>query len=432
MTIYRSHELDRFYRDYGLRMPSDVVRYDEMLVSQKESKTQPMLSRLFNAANISVLYGRPNIGKTPLQVSLAYALASGSNLDGIHTMCAEPQSCLVVSGEMSGGQWGKYLEWNKRIFPAKGTSAFVEIANYPYHLDTEEGQKHFENLVLRTNANHPGKKAVSVIVFDNLKSLTASGDNASGWKPFFCFLDSLRRKHGWTIIVIHHTNKGKDEASFGTSDIDAKVDNKIYIGRDFRKACAKFHGIEQWLPPENDRKEQGAFSAFVAGKVNEMLDGKYADSVWFYLALEKGRDFRLSDQLPVFMRLLPEDNPPHWDAIDILPHASPWSYRSFREAQKPLLPSSIGNQEPTSEEAAGKTDAPAEPTEDAIVRRPNYHELLASRDRELVIRWLRKAHAEGHTTREKMAEWLGCKRHDIDNLMSNDHYEHITKEDLKG
>ena len=63
-------------------------------------------------------------------------------------------------------------------------------------------------------------------------------------------------------------------------------------------------------------------------------------------------------------------------------------------------------------------------------RKPTYKELLKSRDRELVLKWLRKAYAEGYTTRPQMAEWLGCKKSDIDHLMSNGYYEHITMDDL--
>lgn len=428
MTIYLHHERDRFYRDYGFRAPSDIPQYDKMLVTPGGLTAQPIcvFSRLFNIGNISVLYGRANCGKTPLQYSMAWALASGCGLDGIHANGVESQSCLIVSGELNDSQWAKFDGWNKRIFPKRDSSAFVQIVNYQWKLDDENGQRYFEDLVRRANSNHPYQKPVSVVVFDNIKTLTTSGDTAAKWGKFFDFLNKLRDKHGWTIIVIHHTHKGKDDDSFGTYDIDIKVDNKIYLGRDFEKACNKVDGIERWLPNESDKHTIKDYFTFVREKTNEMLSGKYADSIWFYLALEKGRDFRASEKLPVFMRMLPEDEYPKWEAIDILSDESSWSYKGFKVAQQAIAKDDAAS-DASSYDAAGEvidTDVLAEET------KPTYERLLKSRDRELVLKWLRNAYAEGYTTRPQMAEWLGCQKHDIDNLMSNCYYKNITKNDL--
>ena len=427
MTLYLSHQLDLFYRDYGFQRPPSIPAFWEMLASPSSQNTvQPMMSRLFNAGNISVLYGRTGSGKTPLVSSLTHALATGCALDGIHTLSGAPQSCLLVSGEMSDAQRTKVENWSKRIFPTDNSTAFVDLASYPYKLDTEEGQRYFETLVQRANEQHPWQSPVSVIIFDNLKTLTAAGDTASKWNVFFDFLDRLRKTHGWTIIVIHHTHKGKDDDSFGTYNLDIKVDNKIYIGRDFEKICRKVDGIEQWLPPENDKDATRDYLNFIRDKTHEMLSGKYADSIWFYLALEKGRDFRSSEKLPVFMRMLPEDEKPQWEAIDILPDGSPWSYQSFQNAPK--------TQKERVEEKVD-SDAATSGTPDAgdsqADRKPTYEELRKSRDREQVLKWLRKAYAEGYKTRPRMAEWLGCNKAAIDNLMANDYYEHITEVDLK-
>lgn len=422
MTIYKPYEMDRFYHDYGFRIPANVPQFTQMLTQPcLQDRIQPMIARLFNAGSISVIYGRAGCGKTPLHFSLAHALAVGCDIDKIHKAAARPQSCLVVSGEMSAAQWDKMRKWNERIFPPP-SAAFVQVANYDRKLDTEDGQRFFEDLVRRANAQHPRQSPVGVLIFDNIKTLTTGGDNATKWGMFFDFLNTLRQRHGWTIIVIHHTHKGKDDGSFGTYDIDIKVDNKIYIGRDFEKACDKVDGIERWLPPENNKDAFSEYSTFVRERTNEMLGGKYADSIWFYLALEKGRDFRPSEKLPVFMRMLPEDEKPQWEVVDILPDDSPWSYRSFQNA-------------PREQKERMESDAATSGIPDAVEsqeeKKPTYRELLKFRDRGLVLKWLRKAYAEGHETRQQMAEWLGCNRAALDNLMANDYYDHITEADLK-
>lgn len=427
MTIYKSYEMDRFYRDYNMRMPMNILQYDKMLVCPATLNIQPLVSRFFKAGNITVMYGRANCGKTPLHFSLATALSTGCNLDNVHTVCSEPQSCLIVSGEMNDAQWAKIMGWNKKTYSMKNGTAFVEIANYRWKLDTTEGQQHFEDLVRRVNADHKWQRPVSVLIFDSIKTLTSAGDSSSKWNVFFSFLNKLREQHGWTIIVIHHTHKGKDDDSFGTYDIDVKVDNKIYIGKDFAKACNKLEGIERWLPPEDDKQATKDYFAFVKGKTDEMLRGRYADSIWFYLTLEKGRDFRASEKLPVLMRMLPEDEHPRWDVVDILPDESDWSFRTFS-----TLPKEASNSLEDKAEMSNCPNANADSDADSEEKKPTYEELLKSRNRELVQKWLRKGYAEGHTTRQKLAEWLGCKKTAIDNLMNNKHYDSIKEEDLKG
>ena len=423
MTIYRAYEMDRFYSNYGLSVPSNVPQYDNLIVRPAEAVVKPIFSRLFNVGNISVIYGRAGCGKTPLQMSICYALAARSSLDEMHTLGSESQSCLVVSGEMSGNQMGKIMGWNERIFPKGHQNTFVEIANYPWKLDASDGQNAFEDLIRRVNAVHPSQKNVSVIIFDNIKTLTSAGDNASKWGKFFDFLNTLRQSHGWTFIVIHHTHKGKGEDSFGTYDIDIKVDNKIYVGKDFETACSKVEGIDRWLPPEGDKDANKAYFSFVRAKTNDILSGKYTDSIWFYLALEKGRDFRTSEKLPLLMRMLPEDEHPKWDAIDILSDESAWSYKTFSGLPKP---SSIASSEVNYETITG-TDADSK-TED---RKPSYNELLKYRSRSMTLKWLRQAYKEDFKTRQQMAEWLGCKKSDIDNLMNNSYYPKIMSQDLQ-
>ncbi len=428
MALYRENEFDRFYEKNKLRKPLNIPQFDKMIVHPSNVHNQPMLSRLFNARNITLIYGRANCGKTPLICSMAVALSSGCDLDGIHTMCPEPQSCLIVSGEMNDAQWGKIEGWNKKMFQNRCETAFVEIANYPFKLDTDEGQQHFEDLVRRVNASHQNQKKVSVLIFDSVKTLTMAGDNPSKWNTFFDFLNKLREDHGWTIIVIHHTHKGKDDGSFGTYNIDIKVDNKIYVGKDFAIACDKLGGAERWLPPEDEKDQTNAYFSYVKYKTNEKLSGRYADSIWFYLVLEKGRDFKPSEKLPVLMRMLPEDEHPEWYASDILHDESPWSYKNFRSSSNADSPDSMRDENKKADCSTNSSNVDTG-NED---KKPTYKELLASRDREFVLKWLRKGYAEGHKTRAKLAQWLGCEKSDIDNLMSNDYYDHIVATDLKG
>ena len=241
MPIYLNNELPRFYKKHNFSLPSDIVDYEQDRCNpDTDGNVTELMTRLFKDQEISVLVGEPHVSKTPLSYSIARTMACGKPLDNLHKPMGDTRSTLILSGEMSDHQWGKYKEWNDRMYLSESADTFVEIYNSRFKLDTPEGRNYIEGLVRHVNSTHPNKKKVSVLILDNIKSLTSNGDNKKIWNELFDFLDDLRKHHGWTFIVIHHTNK--DGKSYGTVDINAKVDNMIYIGKRFGEICVYVHG----------------------------------------------------------------------------------------------------------------------------------------------------------------------------------------------
>ncbi len=426
MPIVTKGNYADYYKAYGLPVPPHIIDYEQNRCNPQANSVPPdIMTRLTHDREISVIYAHPNVGKTPFAYSIVRALASGVQMEALHKPMGDKRSTLIVSGEMDEHQWGKYQLWNDKMYP-ESRDAFVEIYRYQQKHDTALGREYLEGLVRHVNEKHQGQKKVSVLVLDSIKTLTAAGDNPSKFNEFFENLNILRQRHGWTIIVIHHTNKsGK---SYGTVNIDVKVDNMICLGKDFRSVCENITGTEPWIRPTKESKLDDYYD-FVQTKVaQKMLSGSYANSIYFFMGLQKGRMFSTENKLPVLMRMLPEDEHPKWEAVDILADESPYSWRAFEMQRHGTGETMDGDHHEVESLPLNSTKEANPPQED---RKPTYKELLASRDRNLVLEWLCKGYVAGFTTRKKLAEWLGCKRQDIDNLMHNDYYSSIRMEDLK-
>lgn len=400
MTIYREHELPRFFRKHNLRIPPDMVDYEQDRCNpDADGNVTELMTRLFKDQEISVLVGEPHVAKTPLSYSIARTMACGRPLDNLHKPMGDTRSALIISGEMSQHQWGKFKEWNDRMYPlSESADTFVEIYNSRYKLDTPEGRKYIEGLVRHVNSTHPDQKNVSVLILDNLKSLTSNGDSQQHWNKLFDFLDTLRKRHGWTIIVIHHTNK--DGKAYGTVNINAKVDNMVYIGKKFGEICDLVQGTEAWIRPTEKLKLKDYFDFVQTNVAKNMLAGRYANSLFFFMGVNKGKMFSTAEKLPVFMRMLPEDEQPKWEAIDILADDSPYNWSHFEDAEQ----SNTTQQDDECNETEQIKTVPLD-------TKPSYDE-LRNANKELVLRWLRKAFADGRTSHRELGLWMGfdeCK-----------------------
>ena len=396
MTIYLNNELPRFYKEHSFPLPSDIVDFEQDRCNpDTDNNAKELMTRITYEGEITVLVGEPHACKTPISYSIARTIACGKALDKLHRPMGDTRSTLIVSGEMSNLQWGKYKKWNDKMFPMpKSVDAYVEIYNSRYKLDTPEGCKYLEGLVRHVNSTHPDQKNVSVLILDNLKSLTSNGDSQQHWNKLFDFLDTLRKRHGWTIIVIHHTNK--DGKSYGTVNINAKVDNMVYIGKKFGEICDLVQGTEAWIRPTEKLKLKDYYDFVQTNVAKNMLAGRYANSLFFFMGMNKGKMFSTAEKLPVFMRMLPEDEKPQWDAIDILADDSQYNWASFERTDQSEVVQHDGECNDAEPVKAVQSD-----------RKPTYDELLKSSNRELSLTWFRKAFADGCVSHRDIGIWMG-------------------------
>lgn len=131
--IYSPNKAVDFYRAHGLRPPADLPDLDGLSVDLSTpltSKPRPVFERFLSRGDIAMIYGPPNIGKSPFADSIMYALARGCDLNPLHTT-STAMSVLMVCGEMRDDQLKKDKRGMKRCSPLQERTPFLKCHAYP-------------------------------------------------------------------------------------------------------------------------------------------------------------------------------------------------------------------------------------------------------------------------------------------------------------
>ena len=206
--------------DYGL-INGEVLEK----IKDEPYLIEPILRR----SSWMVLFAATGVGKSWAGLSIALALVHGKNVfQNKWKIDGKIRKVFYCSGEMRKGEIGERVE---RLHEAYADNQ-VNKKNFilkrgTYHdLASTEGQEDFSKAI-NYAAEHegtPGLK-VSLVVIDNLATLTVNGEYAANWEKFYRWMCGLM-DDGISIIVIHHTNR-KNEIS-GTSKISDKTHMKIH------------------------------------------------------------------------------------------------------------------------------------------------------------------------------------------------------------
>lgn len=415
-TIYSPQEVFAFYRKYEQRPPAGLVDYDAMIVDLKDSQSStpgPVFSRFVNRKQIVMLFGPPNIGKSPLADSMMYALARGYNLNDRHTI-STPMTVLMVCGEMSDSELMKRKAWYEKMFPVANEETFFEIVRCSGNLADTQGQKGLEEQIAHVNAKHPGKQKVKVVILDSVKTLTRNGDSQSGWNGLFEYLDRTRVERDRTWILIHHTNK-EERQSFGTFDIDIKLDVKVSLSEDITNLKEEIAG--SGVSP----KMWSDYTAHVAHMYRKKFSGDRTDAIRFYFTITKGRALKKSDFRPILLSFVPEDENPRWEVEDISSPESPWSFDAWQkqaggatEPQNPSRSQKGGCEASTLPMPNSQSYGEGELIPQAHGDLPTYEELKAM-PKDEVVRHLRAAVEAGCPSRSKIGCHFRCSMADSKN-----------------
>lgn len=170
-----------------------------MEVPVREMLLAPILPR----QSISMVYARAGIGKTFCSMSIALAVASGSELFGKWS-APKKRRVLYIDGEMPLGMMQdrlKLLCGALNLDEIPETLSFItpDIQDYFMpNVGTKEGQALIE----------PFLEDTELVILDNLATLAPSfkDNDVSGWIPIQDWLLSLRRR-GITTLLVHHASK---------------------------------------------------------------------------------------------------------------------------------------------------------------------------------------------------------------------------------
>lgn len=163
---------------------------------------------------ITVLYARSGMGKSTLMTQLCHAVSTGSDFMGL---AVKQMECVYLDYENG---LPVIVERLKKV------EADTEAPFHIWHPGSEPpppplDKKEFISLT----TIRPG----SLVIVDTLKACNdADENNATTMKPVFDKLKQLRR-HGLTVIVLHHTAKGNDGKFRGSSVIQDQADHCLVL-----------------------------------------------------------------------------------------------------------------------------------------------------------------------------------------------------------
>lgn len=173
------------------------------------------------------LFAQTGVGKSWVALSIALGYVHGKNIFQSKWITkVEPgkQKVIYFSGEMRDGEIGVRLRKLHKAYAVNDRikkNFILKLGTY-HDLVMEDVQEEFNKAIeyATYHKGEPGLK-VSLIVIDNLATMTTGGEYGSNWDKLYRWICNLRER-GISTIVIHHTNrKGKIR---GTSKILDKAD----------------------------------------------------------------------------------------------------------------------------------------------------------------------------------------------------------------
>lgn len=184
-----------------------------------------ILAPIIPSQGLAMLYAPAGIGKTFVSLSVALAVATGSETLAGRWTATKRRRVLFVDGEMSAIALQERLKAMTKSMPPVDEDYMRIITPDQQELGipdlaTEEGQALVEEHL----------EGVELLILDNLSSLLRNGreNEAESSLPLQTWLLSLRRR-GISVLVVHHAGKGGGQR--GTSKKEDLLDTVILLKR---------------------------------------------------------------------------------------------------------------------------------------------------------------------------------------------------------
>jgi hypothetical protein len=198
------------------------------LANYKFKPREPILSPWLNSQDLCMVYAARGIGKTHFAISVAYAVATGT--DFLKWKANKPRKVLYLDGELPGVVLQQRLAMHcPSIKPKEGyfkawtpdLMGLEEDSPPMPDLSTADGQKVINAQIEADTA---------FVVIDNLSAWCRTGRENEGesWLPMSTWLSYLRRR-GIAVLLVHHA--GKNGAQRGTSKKEDLLDISIALDR---------------------------------------------------------------------------------------------------------------------------------------------------------------------------------------------------------
>lgn len=171
-----------------------------------EAATKPAPRRIFGdlwfEGELCILFAETNVGKSILAVQVADAITAGRSEVAGQPVEVMPQRVLYFDFELSSKQFhGRYSEDYGQPYAFDRRFIRVEVArDFDFEGDwTSAVHASIEETIEETGAR--------IVIADNLTALQDETEQAKGALPLMRFLNTLKKRHGLSILVQAHTPK---------------------------------------------------------------------------------------------------------------------------------------------------------------------------------------------------------------------------------
>lgn len=171
-----------------------------------------------------VIYGDSNSGKTFWAISMAAAVAEGTEF---HGKKVDPGFVVYLAAE-APGTVKERMQAYKRYF----NSSLKNFAMVPMPLNFYENNGDANNVIeLCKELEKKRGQPIKMIVADTLARLSSGANENSGedMGPVMSRFDDIARSTGATMVIIHHNGKDQAKGARGWSGIRAHIDTEIEI-----------------------------------------------------------------------------------------------------------------------------------------------------------------------------------------------------------
>jgi phage/plasmid primase-like uncharacterized protein/KaiC/GvpD/RAD55 family RecA-like ATPase len=213
-----------------LAMPSgaEVIRKMETLFGDQlgtdYEAPDELVEGLFVIGETTVLYGDSNSGKTFWALSVATAIANGTECYGRMT---DPGLVVYLASEAPASIRAR-MQAIKKFYGC----SLENLAMVPVPLNFHESPQDALDVIdlVRAIEESKGKK-VRLIIADTLSRMSAGANENSGedMGPVMARFESVAKTTGAALMIIHHTGKDAAKGARGWSGIRAHIDTEIEV-----------------------------------------------------------------------------------------------------------------------------------------------------------------------------------------------------------
>ncbi|WP_419779285.1 AAA family ATPase [Maridesulfovibrio sp.] len=198
----------------------------------KTEYTSPIIHPSIFPGNLCILYADSGIGKTWVAMSIAIATSFG--VKAFHTWRAsKPHKVLYIDSELGSTNFNDRMAKLISCYPIDlNNDINKKMLNWEHvaglDISQDSDQKEIEELIDDANSAEQSKAKVSLLILDNLSTLTNFTDSNKSWNEIHKWLKKLA-KRSIAVLIVHHT--GKDGSQRGGSGKTVTADSVIRLNK---------------------------------------------------------------------------------------------------------------------------------------------------------------------------------------------------------